>query len=310
MDTWSDYQEDYTDPKTGAPVKSIFYDDRVSTTMADGTVFARLGVMWRPSETWSMGLTLDSTSVQIHGDASVYAKYSQSGDPAAIDPQDQQPQRGTESYDGYDANTVHAWSGAAGFAWRPDPALMISTSAWLAAPVSYSRTSFAEAEANELQVVSVVERQLNWNAAAGVEWLVTPHWPLRVGFFTNRSASAELPETSPVPLPPHVDLYGVTFSAGYKDGGRAANIGAELQWGSGFDMVAKGVDQDAGNRGWVRAGREEFRFVFFMSGAMALAKKEAKGYIMQKIKDIKGKGKGKVPAPDKAVAPVAGDSPQ
>jgi hypothetical protein len=93
-----------------------------------------------------------------------------------------------------------------------------------------------------------VVRKAVVNGALGMEYLVAGAVPLRFGLFTDFAASP-----SPVPSPPgsrnpgpdntsHVNRYGGSFSIGYQSEHTETDIGANLSFGSGEDLIPNNLN--------------------------------------------------------------------
>jgi hypothetical protein len=113
----------------------------------------------------------------------------------------------------------------------------------------------------------------------GGEYRIAPRWPWRFGVFTNRTSAPEVPAQPSGLEAPHVDLYGITSSLGYLGDDRSLNLGFEVQYGTGHDVVSESLDSLLDEAGFARVGREEWRVVIFIAGAAAFAKSTAKELI-------------------------------
>jgi len=93
-----------------------------------------------------------------------------------------------------------------------------------------------------------IKRNPVWNGAVGVETWLSERVPMRFGFFTDFAAT-----DSPLASPPgtanpnanntaHVDRFGGTFSLGLRTEHTATNIGLNLSYGSGTDIVPNNLD--------------------------------------------------------------------
>lgn len=71
-----------------------------------------------------------------------------------------------------------------------------------------------------------------WNAAIGLEKIVVPKFPIRLGFYTNRSAAPRLND-DPTAQDDRVDSYGVAFGVGYLDELSTFDVGARYASGKG-----------------------------------------------------------------------------
>lgn len=93
-----------------------------------------------------------------------------------------------------------------------------------------------------------VTRKAVLNGAVGMEYIVGDSVPLRFGLFTDFAASP-----SPVASPPgirnpgpdntsHVNRYGGSFSIGYQSEHTETDIGANLSFGSGEDLIPNNLN--------------------------------------------------------------------
>jgi len=93
-----------------------------------------------------------------------------------------------------------------------------------------------------------IRRQAVLNGSVGLEWVVAGKYPLRAGFFTDRSAA---PAPQPVPAgaadpnPENTSLIhrmGATFSVGVRTDHTATDLGLCISGGSGSDVVPDNLD--------------------------------------------------------------------
>ena len=115
------------------------------------------------------------------------------------------------------------------------------------------------------------------NAKLGFEVLTWPHWPIRFGVYTNHSAAPPIPATSLMQLPPDIDIYGATFSLGFRGKHAGINFGVNAQYGLGDDLVIEDVAHGYQGAPRVRVTREYSKLIFFLAGAFDFAKSEAIG---------------------------------
>ena len=95
-----------------------------------------------------------------------------------------------------------------------------------------------------------------WNAALGMEWYLSPYFPLRLGVFTNNANTKKILETDRN-QEENVDLYGGSISIGYTTSDYSINIGFSGSVGAGkAQIVWDGETQ----------GLEVFSASLFISG--------------------------------------------
>ena len=250
---------------------SVFVDASTREDSTTHSLLAQVGVLWRPSEAWSLGLSCRSPSLTLKGDADVVYTRVSSGNPDAgerpllVDERTHQ-----------DATTLLPPNCRAGLAWRIPDRLVITFDTSIHVPLAYDRYALTSQLASRAaQLGEAVDAEPVLNAALGLEYRPAVRWPLRLGLFTNRTSA---PAITPQPTelgPADVDLYGATLSAGYLGDDRAINLGAEVQMGTGYDAIPADLTSLIQDRDFRRIDRSEWRVVFFVSGAVTFAKKQA-----------------------------------
>ncbi len=247
-----------------------------ASTLSDGALLARLGAIWRPQAALSLGLACTTPSVRLHGEGRVSFGITSSGDPE--DPE-LPPILLNEVQDGVETTTAYPVNCRTGVAWQPRPNLLLAADLSLALPNSYERLRLDAATRRDFNVdaqLLIPQRsQLTPNAALGLEYRPSPRWPLRAGLFTNRSAAPDIPDRPTALYAPQVHLYGATLSGGFVGDDRSINLGAEVQWGQGHDVVVQDIGDLLGDPTFLRVDREQLRVLFFVSGAFDFAKKSA-----------------------------------
>lgn len=185
------------------------------------------GLLYRPSDDYSIGLTLRAPALLRQ----------------EVDIQDQR-----YSFDAPTSQFVNSFSqggdsqqarrptgGVIGLAVHPRPERTISLD------LSY----FAGAHYNLLSRRVAIEPV--WNAAVGFEELIRPRIPVRAGLYTNRSAAPKL-DGSPTVQDDHLDYYGATLGLGYIDALSSFETGFRYAWGRGENK-----DPTTGERFDIRA---------------------------------------------------------
>lgn len=174
-----------------------------------------LGLMYSPTDTLSLGLTVARTFVfSQSAEKQVSVMYEGSADDT----------RSTVTRASSDELREYPWTVAFGAAWYPDPSFMLTFDA-----IFYSKTSnddYASAEPT-------------WNAALGCEYYLSRAWALRGGLFTNNSNTLTL-KKGYVSQDPHVDEYGASFSTAYFSKSSSIELGLAYARGQGEDQVVAG----------------------------------------------------------------------
>lgn len=80
------------------------------------------------------------------------------------------------------------------------------------------------------------ERCFTWNVSTGVEWYITPNFPLRAGFFTDNANTPVIKEGRKNQQD-HVNLYGGSISLGYATASMSVNVGVTVSGGVGQAQI-------------------------------------------------------------------------
>ena len=189
------------------------------------------GALWRPNDVVSAGITLRTPMVRVH-DSLKLTQFSKRPE-TALD--EQSSDQGT-----YQSRIPV--SVVAGVAVRPHPMLLLS------ADVSaYAPTGSYDAISTDMMVESVRKRAVI-NAAVGAEVVPARHVPLRVGFYTDRSARATADGMSGLAtLAPN--YYVGTGSISYESDKTSITAGVAYQVGS--DAAAGYVLSRQEIRAWI-----------------------------------------------------------
>jgi len=164
---------------------------------------------------------------------------------------------------------------------------MVSADVSVQLPQSYTRLQLDEYSTELIQNHFVNDMEQEWvvDAALGLETWLNPMLVLRTGLFTNRSSAPDIVLEPTAPALPQVHLYGASFSLGFKGESKAINVGTEVQLGTGHDAVLNDITA-LWKPAFSRTSREQFRIVFFVSGAWDFAKKVAKKIVTEKKKAV------------------------
>jgi long-chain fatty acid transport protein len=91
-----------------------------------------------------------------------------------------------------------------------------------------------------------IKRNAVFNAALGMEYRASDAVRLRVGFFTDFAATDEpvrqTPGSSSANNSTHVDRYGGTLSGGFRTEHTSTDVGINLSYGTGTDLVPNNLD--------------------------------------------------------------------
>ena len=259
---------------------SEFLDTTSATKVDDGALQAKLGVLWSPAESWTVGLAASTASVRLHGDGSIVYGLTFSG----IRDHDRDDRRypaklNTDRKD-IEATTEYPWRFGLGVAYTRPGSFTVAVDGDVQLPVTYERLVL-DADAADLvknHFVNRIDRQLVFNGAIGLEAWLSEDVVFRTGLFTNHSAAPPVPAKPTKPVLVDVDLYGASVSLGFRGGDRAVNVGVEVQMGAGDDAVLDDITS-LWKPKFSRTRREHQRVLFFLSGAMDFAKKTARDIV-------------------------------
>ena len=262
------------------PVGYTEIHERIETQ--EGALLMKLGAMWRVNTRWSLGAVLSTPALQLYGRGRYSFRFIDATPSDLIDQDaddDDDIERFYEDTAEEDTFTQYPWTFGLGLSYGDPGTWRLALSVNLYLPLTYKRVEFDEDEVAEERFTSFIteiERELTLNAAIGGELYITPRWPLRLGLFTNHASSPELNQArTPTPQLSHVDLYGGSLSVGYEDERASINLGVEVQVGSGYETTLDSELNTDLNELFRRREREQYRVLFFISGALNFVRSRA-----------------------------------
>jgi hypothetical protein len=86
------------------------------------------------------------------------------------------------------------------------------------------------------------KRWPTWNLAVGIEWYITPNFPLRCGFFTNNTSVPPIAKSYEPEPADYVNLYGGSLTLGYTTSDFGVNFGGTFSYGRGEAKIISGID--------------------------------------------------------------------
>ncbi len=270
------FTERILDPEFPADAVGYFeVQEQLQTT--DGGLLARVGAMYRIDDHWSVGAVIATPAIHLHGKARYNYRIIDANPSDEEGDEDADLERFFELNGRRAARTQYPWMIGLGASWANPGQWRLATSVNIHMPLNYARVDLDSEEIADDEFASFVadvERELTINASLGGELYLSKRWPLRVGLFTNRASSPAITSSrSPVPRLPHVDLYGASVSIGYEQDGSSINFGFEVQAGAGHETSLDASFTDA--EPFLRRRREQYRGVFFVSGALAFVSGKA-----------------------------------
>ncbi|GMV40528.1 MAG: hypothetical protein AMXMBFR64_22440 [Myxococcales bacterium] len=175
-----------------------------------------VGVHSNPWEGLHLGVQVRTPPVRLYGSATISgALWSQSGEPS------------TERFPEESARVEHKLSPelCLGVAWASPRVFAVALDVALRFPMD------PYLDVDDPDFGRLVERNLAWDVAVGVEGYPVDWIALRGGFFTsNTSGGAGDPTLDPVPA---VDELGVSGGLGFHIGPTTLSVGADYRWGEG-----------------------------------------------------------------------------
>lgn len=250
-------------------VGTLFIDVSSREKTTTHSLLARVGVAWRPTDSGSFGLSCSLPTLPLTGESTYGYTVITSGD----GPNDALYLQEDETAEAVTRLPVNCRLGGA---LKPSPRWLLASDLSLHLPTSYQRFNLSDAIiGRQAEFRSAVTTDLTVNFAVGAEYRITERWPLRVGLFSNRTSAPAIPAAPDRFVPAHVDLYGATISAGYLGDRRSINLGLEVQYGQGEDVVSEGISSLIDSAEFARVDRTEWRVVVFVAGAAAFAKRAA-----------------------------------
>jgi long-chain fatty acid transport protein len=180
---------------------------------------AVLGARYALSETWSVGLSVQTPSVHLTGDGKYLAKrVSSAGTLQAsyvedVTTENKIPTRIT-----------------AGVAYQATKRLGLGLDVTYHFPASFNR--FEGYDQFGTFWTYPLRREGTLDVNLGGEYYVMDNYPLRLGFFTDNSSAPET-DTQTSYYPAHINKYGITASVGRESEHTTLNVGINYVWGSG-----------------------------------------------------------------------------
>lgn len=225
-DSWNNVKSYYYQTPSQNPSSVFLFND--SADYKNLSIAATIGILYKPSEAFAAGLTVTTSGYKVYGNGYDFSRNDLEG--ILLKRDDLQTQA---------ANPMRIRAGAAwGYpgAWR------------LAADVSYvDRASYCYF--SEFEDTRIVTKAV-YNVNLGAEYMVHENIPLRLGLFTNNSASPGYDPSAN--YYEDFDQRGYTFSLGHEQGNQTINVGVVYMTGSGsttgadknLQTVLTGISQE------------------------------------------------------------------
>jgi len=228
-----------------------------------GSLFLRVGALWKLDETWRFGVAFSTPNLHVHGGANITSRRFSAG--AGGSAPVEYFVAGLADQAAFSRRPFEIRVGAA---YQSEGAFTLSFDVSLHGPLTYNRLEI-EGLITDPLLVREVRRDAVVNINVGAELYPTPKVPLRFGIFTNFSSAPEIPELTSTPFLPRIHLFGASMSIGYRGGGYGVDFGITAQFGNGVMQAFDTMDQSLLRR----AGMNSTLVYFFVSGiGSAIAK--------------------------------------
>ena len=239
------------DPATGVFTNNTLFVRESLLSRTTRHLVARLGVTWEPAPRWRLGVMVQPPGIELTGDATIRERISFAdllGDPAtALLLFDEQG--------GLDANAPIPFELRVGASFQATEDTLLALDVSVHGPRGSATDRYRTYGApgpdpvtgnTPLPGLFVEEdayRTAEVNLSVGIEQVFADSVPLRIGFFTDRSAAPAISGPTDVFQVAQVDRYGATFTVGWLAGGFELSVGAAALFGRGTGLR---VNPDAG----------------------------------------------------------------
>ncbi|MEM9070331.1 MAG: hypothetical protein AAGE52_17620 [Myxococcota bacterium] len=247
----------------------------------------RLGAAWSPTPHWRIGLMFQPPGIELRDNARIQERRILAdtiADPAFATLQfsDQRGLGGAlpipwrlrlgGAYEPFDGLLIGADVSFIGRVGRPnDPVRRFGS------PDADPVTGFVPQPGDYVSQSS--HREFTFNFSVGLEAVLAGVVPLRVGFFTDRSAAPEVDNPTNVYQPVHVDRYGSTLSVGVRSGDYDISLGAAVLFGRGDGLRTNPFGVDDPPETYLPTQVTDRTVYFFISGYKRAASRLARRVI-------------------------------
>jgi long-chain fatty acid transport protein len=195
-------------------------------------VLGALGMRWDATDHLSLGLSVFSPAVGI-GSRRVFGRITSSGTDTSP------PEMLVIHADDLHASPTEPLRAQAGVAWKDAAWTLTGDLTFLA-----GRTVENDLDRTAEGFSQTFRRHAVVDVAVGAEYLAHGHYPLRAGFYTDftQALSPEEQAAQPVDNTEHLNRYGLTLSAGSVGEHVRTDVGINLAYGTGRDVVPVDLD--------------------------------------------------------------------
>lgn len=205
-----------------------FQQSYVNADYNYGGFMANLGVKWRATDHWHFGASLVPYSIRLHGSG---RNIQSTTTEAAVS--DTNPKN--NNFGGLEVNLPLPMKIVLGAAFVDRGKMEISGDVRFYLPHNYTSVHDPQGRATD----AVIHQEFVTNGNIGLAYWLAEHWPLRLGVFSNFSASPGLGTTGAASS--LVDYYGGTCSLSYDNKPFSTTVGLQTAYGEGSHLSAGAV---------------------------------------------------------------------
>ncbi len=217
---------------------TLFVSEQL-TTLLTWHIVSRLGVTYTPNPHWRFGLMFQPPGVEIRENGRVRERTS-FADQLASPPY---ATYALSDQSGLSASSPIPWELRFGMSWAHSEAFMVAADVSMHGPSDVTPVGSPAADANGFTPqfgklwAQSYGRSAQVNLSVGIDALIADVFPIRVGFFTDRSAAPAIIGPTDTYAPADVNRYGATLAVGYRSGRYDVSVGAALLFGQGTALA-------------------------------------------------------------------------
>jgi hypothetical protein len=244
------------------PSNENFFQRSSELNVSSSNLMAMIGAQFKVHPQLNIGLSLGSPGIALGTETTLHATTSAGGDFAT---------GGTATVTRHEFSEERSDSEIPlvvrlGASWVLPKRLTVSADLSLRAPISYTHLTPTAENSPFLTRPTVIDREVTFNAALGVEVLIIEKLSIATGFYTNLSSAAAIEESPSSDQLADIDMYGATLVVGYFLEHSLLRVGAGFAYGTGHDVVANDKPGQPGIRGdgWSRTDVSRWSLQIFI----------------------------------------------
>jgi hypothetical protein len=226
----------------GKAIQQRFQAVTNDISFTNGSLLLIVGAKYKPAPGWSVGVALETPSLQVHSQASM--QFTR----AVSDPTTTPTPSSTFTVitpENARSQTKRAASLRGGVSYVSIASFTLSADATVTAPVEYTLIKGELPGGGSLPLSKLpfsphVERRPVANFNIGGEYLIVREVSIGAGIYSDLSSAPHIREQSPnADQQPHVDMAGMTMSLGYFGDHTLSRLGVVYSFGHGQDVIPK-----------------------------------------------------------------------